>query len=385
MLFKGILKSRSLAAGLALFTMFFGAGNLIFPLALGHFAADQTPYAMMGLVITGVIVPFLGVVAIMLYDGCYKSFFSSLGKWPGFLISLIIIALIGPLGCTPRCIALSYSTVKAFFPGVSPSFFNIFSCLFIFLFTLKKNRTMDILGRVLSPILLLGLGFMIVMGFITPSDIASQDASKFSLFVEGLKEGYNTMDLLAAFFFSSTMISMLKNRSSEESKGLFVFRALKAAAIGALLLGGIYFGFGHIASLHSDGLQFETKEQILTALAMKVAGPYAGIVLCATVVLTCLTTAIALICVFVDFLQKRIFNHSIDYEYLLVASLLITFAVSNFEFQGICKLLFPIMQICYPSLIVLSIVNIASRFVCIKKGGIFVMLTFLCSLIFYFM
>ncbi len=382
---KGFLRSRSLAAGLALFTMFFGAGNLIFPLALGHFAADQTPYAVMGLVITGVIVPFLGVVAIMLFDGCYQSFFSSLGRWPGFLISLIIIALIGPLGCIPRCIALSYSTVKAFFPGVSAGLFNAFSCLFIFLFTLRKNRTMDILGRVLSPILLLGLGFMIVRGFIAPSDIAIQDASKFSLFIEGLKEGYNTMDLLAAFFFSSTMINMLKNRSSEDCRGSFIVRALKAAAIGALLLGSIYFGFSHIASLHSAGLQFESKEQILTALAMKVAGPYAGIILCATIILTCLTTAIALICVFVDFLQKRIFNHSIRYEYLLVASLLITFAISNFEFQGICKLLFPIMQICYPSLIVLSVVNIASRFVCIKRGGIFVVLAFVCSLIFYFL
>ena len=382
---KSLLKSRSLSSGLALFSMFFGAGNLIFPLALGHFAGDHNLYAMIGLLITAVIVPFLGVIAVLLYDGSYERFFSRLGKWPGFFTAFSIIALIGPLGCTPRCIALSFSTVKAFFPGTSSVLFSGTACLLIFLFTLRKNRTIEILGRVLTPVLLAGLGFIIYKGFTADGSIQSLGISRISLFFHGLKEGYNTMDLLASFFFSSTVISMLKNNEKEQGATGHVKRTLKATAIGAGLLSVVYLGFSYIAALHASTITIEGKEQIFTALALKVAGPAAGIVLCVTVALTCLTTAIALICAFTDFLQKEVLKEKVRYEVVLIISLIATFCMSNFEFRGISAFLGPILEVCYPGLIVLTIANIAFRLLDFKPLKRLVFFTFLCSVVMYFM
>jgi len=381
---KTLLRSQSLSSGFALFSMFFGAGNLIFPLALGQMAGDQNFYAMLGLILTAVIVPLIGVIAILLFDGDYHSFFAKLGKWPGFALALTIITLLGPLGSTPRCIALSFSTVKSFFPGTSAVIFSAISCLLIFLFTVRKNRIIEILGRFLTPILLLGLGFIIVRGFMTEGVAEESQVERMNLFLHGLKEGYNTMDLLAAFFFSSSIIMMLKNKNGEGEDPSHIRRTLKATVIGGGLLALVYLCFSYIASVHASSLEISGKEQILTALALKVAGPFAGIVLCITVALTCLTTAIALISVFADFVKTRVLQDKVRYEVILIGSLLITFLIANIEFKGISAFLGPILEVCYPGLIVLSIGSIASHFVDFKPMKFLVFLAFICSTVIYF-
>lgn len=127
-----IIQSQSLAIGLAMFSMFFGAGNIIFPLAVGQYAGDKNFFAMSGLILTAAIMPIVGVVAMILFDGNYRQFFGRLGKVPGFLLALIIISLLGPLGSTPRCIALSYTTLKSSFPELSSALFSAIACGIIF-------------------------------------------------------------------------------------------------------------------------------------------------------------------------------------------------------------------------------------------------------------
>src|SRR3984893_3016927 len=100
-------KSNTIATGLVMFTMFFGAGNVVFPLALGQYAQDKNFYAILGLLITAVGVPFLGLIAMTLFNGDYKSFFDRIGKIPGFIVAAVILGLIGPFGAIPRCVALS--------------------------------------------------------------------------------------------------------------------------------------------------------------------------------------------------------------------------------------------------------------------------------------
>src|SRR5437016_3124403 len=106
-----------LAAGMAIFAMYFGAGNIIFPLALGKFALDKTFFALAGLLLTGVALPITAFVTMFLYQGKIQEFFGRIGKIPGMILACITIALLGPLGCAPRCIVLAYSTVSMSFPG----------------------------------------------------------------------------------------------------------------------------------------------------------------------------------------------------------------------------------------------------------------------------
>lgn len=380
---KNYFKSESLAIGLAMFSMFFGAGNVIFPLAVGQYAGDKNFYAMLGLILTAAIMPIAGVIAMILFDGNYRQFFGRLGKFPGFLLALIIISLLGPLGSTPRCIALSYTTLKNSV-SMTPMLFSAIACGMIFLFTIRKNHILTLLGWVLTPLLLISLVIIIFIGLLSTPDTQSVDQTHMHVFLYGLKEGYNTMDLLAAFFFSSTILNILRMRwKNQESSSDTIKIAYRASIVGALLLAFTYVGFSYLASFHGSHLEIGGKDELLAAITMRIAGPHAGILVCITIALACLTTAIALIAAFTDFMQKEVFKEKIPYEVTLIASLLLTFFVSTFEFSGISSFLGPVLQICYPGLIVLTFLNIAHRLKDFKPIKLPVFFAFVISAFFY--
>jgi branched-chain amino acid:cation transporter, LIVCS family len=377
-----LFKSPSLPIGLAMFSMFFGAGNVIFPLAVGQFAGDKNIYAILGLILTAALMPIIGVIAMILFEGNYRHFFGRVGKIAGFLLPLVIITLLGPLGSTPRCIALSYTTLKSAFFPISPILFSALACLVIFLCTIKKNHIITLLGWVLTPLLLLSLLTIIVMGLLTPHEAQPSDQTNFTLFWHGLKEGYNTMDLLASFFFSSTILNMLRLRSQGSAGEIKT--AFKASILGAILLASVYIGFSYLAAFHGGDLTGIGKDELLAAITMKIAGPHAGLLVCTTIALACLTTAIALISAFTDFMQREVFKSRVSYEIILIGALLATFVVSIFEFNTISAFLGPILQICYPGLIVLTLLNIAYRLKNFKPVKFPVFFAFALFAIFYF-
>lgn len=370
-----IIRSEALAIGLAMFSMFFGAGNVIFPLAVGQHAGDKNFFAALGLIFAGVIIPFAGMIAMILFKGNYRDFFGRLGRIPGFILALTVISLLGPLGSTPRCIALSYSTLKSSFPDVSSTLFSAVSCGIIFLFTYRKNHILKLLGWVLTPALLTSLIAIILMGLFTAADPHPSEGTGLTMFLHGLNEGYNTMDLLAAFFFSSTILAVLRLRGNEKERENSTL-AMKASIVGGSLLALIYFGFSYLAAFHAHQLGVQGKDELLAAITMKIAGSSAGLLVCLTIALACLTTAIALISAFTDFIQKEVFRDKVSYEITLVASLVLTFIVSTFEFTGISSFLGPVLQICYPGLIVLTAANIAYKLFGFKPIKIPVFLTF---------
>lgn len=127
------------------------------------------------------------------------------------------------------------------------------------------------------------------------------------------------------------------------------------------MLAAIYVGFSYLAAFHGSDFGFLGKDELLAAITMRIAGDYAGALVCITIALACLTTAIALISAFTDFMQKEVFHEKISYEATLTGALLLTFFVSTFEFTGISTFLGPILQICYPGLIILTFLNMAYR------------------------
>lgn len=384
---KVLFKSQAISVGLAMFSMFFGAGNIIYPLAVGKYAGDQNFFAMLGLILTAAIMPIAGVIAMILFDGNYRQFFGRLGKIPGFLLALTTISLLGPLGSTPRCIALSYTTLNSAFLDISPVLFSALACFIIFLFTVKRSHMLTLLGWVLTPILLSSLIIIIIVGLITAPEAMEVEHSNLSMFLHGLNEGYNTMDLLAAFFFSSTIINILRTRLSEgkENANGYLRTAFCASIVGACLLSAVYIGFSYIASFHGSELAVSGKDELLAAITMKIAGSYGGLLVSVAIAFACLTTAIALICSFTDFIKLEVFKDKVSYEMTLIGALLATFFVSTFEFTGISAFLWPILQICYPGLIVLTILNIANRLCGLSALKLPVFLAFAFSTVMYLM
>lgn len=379
---KRLLKNDSISIGLAMFSMFFGAGNIIFPLALGLHSGDKNIYAVFGLILTAAIMPIAGVIAMILYQGNTREFFGRLGRIPGFLIALLTISLLGPLGSTPRCIVLSYSTLKQAFPYFSLTAFSAISCGIIYLLSVKKNQILTLLGWCLTPFLLGSLLLIIFLGFFSPMQAQAVDLSALQVFWSGLSEGYNTMDLLASFFFSTMILNILKLRKQNECVKPTAYRA---SIIGSSLLAIIYIGFSFLASNH--GFQFASlnKDELLAAITLKIAGKHGGFLVCFAIALACLTTAIALISAFADFIQSEVFQGRGSYKIILALSLFATFLISTLEFSGISQFLGPILEICYPGLIVLTLLNIFHRTIGLQTIKLPVFFTFVISTILYFL
>lgn len=378
-------KSHVLATGFAMFSMLFGAGNIVFPLALGQFAQDKNFFAILGLLITAVGVPFLGLIGMTLYEGDYKKFFSRLGEVPGFFIAAIILGLIGPFGAIPRCIALSYSTVHVYLPYISLPLFSLISCLVIFAFTVRRAKIVDLLGYILTPLLLISLTIIIIKGLGTAPEIPAAGHDKLAIFIKGLKDGYQTMDLLGAFFFCSVVLVSLKkdvDMTHPQHAKQILHLALKASFIGALLLASIYVGFSYVTAAYSPMLTGISRDALISEITLRVLGPYAGIVVCMAVALACLTTAIALSAVFAQFIHKDVSHGKLKYAYALILTLAVSFFISTLQFDGIAKILAPILQLFYPALIVLSMMNILYKLYGIRSVKVPVLATFVISLFF---
>lgn len=353
------IRSNTLTTGLALFSMFFGAGNTTFPLALGAFAKDKIATGFFAFNLTAVLIPLLAVTTLTLFDGSYHRFFQRIGKLPGFLIIVFLMALIGPFGAIPRIIALSYSTFKLIVPNLNLDFFKIVSCLLFFGLTYKRSRILDILGYVLTPVLLVTLGMITIKGIFFSPELLASAASHGEVFIRGIEEGYNTMDLQGAFFFSSIVIICLEKELSVRNKSHknLIMMTLKAGGIGCGLLALVYLGLAYLAALNSGSLEIKTPDLMLGSLALKFLGESAGIIVCVAVAMACLSTAIALVAVFSEFLHEEVSLKKISYIQSLIITLVITYIVSMLNFTAIMEFLKPILVLIYPTLIVITICN----------------------------
>lgn len=384
---KCFLKSSVIiSTGLAMFSMFFGAGNIVFPLALGRIAGDKNIFAIIGFLITAVGVPFLGLLGMILFDGNYKNFFFRIGRVPGFLLICLIVSMIGPFAAMPRCVDLSYAAIKTSLPNLSLFTFSLISVVLIFLFSIKESKILDILGYFLSPILLISLLIIIVKGIMTTTSLSSSSFSNYGIFLQGLTNGYDTMDLLATFFFSSMVLIILRNNLEAKVRSDYkqiALIALKASLIGATLLGLVYLGLSFVSSFWAPFLHGIDRDLLLSHLAFGILGSTFGIVASVAVSLACLTTAIALAAIFSDFLRYEICGGRLGYAPSLVITLIITAIFSNLGFEGIMKIIHPMVLICYPAIIVLAVSNIAYKLFNFKVVKIPVFVTFVVSLVGY--
>lgn len=362
--------------GFALFSMFFGAGNLVFPLKLGHEAQENFLVAMSGFSLSAVVVPLLAFFSMMLFHGDYRAFFANVGKKSGLILVTMILLLLGPFGAIPRCIALSYSAAHQVFPDISLGWFSFISSFIIFLLTVRENRIVDILGNILSPLLLLTLGLILACGMFSSNELASNAESLVHSFAKGIIEGLQTLDLLAALLFSCFLYPLLSDRVHTKSAKRLDWLSLQVSLIAGLLLFVVYLGFCYLAATHATVLQDSPKELFLISLSEHLLGPSGAQVTMLLVLLAILTTVIALSAIFAEFLKKELFCNKVNYETCLGITMGLSFLFSLLDFNGIVTILAPILVMLYPALIVLCIANIAHK----KCGFEYVRLSFFVTL-----
>jgi len=351
-----------LTAGFAMFSMFFGSGNLVFPLLVGKEATSNYPMAILGLLVSAVLVPFLGLVSIILFDGNYRAYFDRLGRIPGFLLIAIILMLIGPFGVVPRCITVAYGGFNLIYPHLSITLFSFTFCGLMTALIWSKNRVVDIIGLFLTPFKLGGIAILILFGWWFSHQPPTENLSALRSFKDALFTGYQMMDLMAAFFFSSTIVHYLRNHLTEQDNASTLIKmSVGASLIGALLLSLVYIGFVSLGAKYAPYLQDTKPEQLLVAVGGEALGYFARPVISTILSVGCLATAVILSTLFVDFIHEDVTQKRLKHSHAVFMTTGTTFFVSLLGFSNIASILKEILDVAYPALIVLAMMNCYSK------------------------
>lgn len=343
---------------IAIFSMFFGAGNAIFPLVLGMESQGLFGWAFLGLFLTGILGPLLGLLSATLFHGHSYAFFSRLGKIPAYSLIALTLGLLGPFAVLPRCVTVAYAAFQPLFPSLPLSFFAAGFCA-ISLFSCWKPRfLLPILGYILSPLLIGCLLLIIYKGWATPTPLEMPSISTPSAFRLGLSTGYDTMDLIAAVYFSTGIWRMIESHTPHASNQETFKTTLKAGTIGCLLLAGIYLGLSYTAAKFASTLLTVPKEAVMTELAIATLGPTLSLVANFAIALACLTTVISLTMTITNILVKEILPNTLSYQSTLCLNLLITTCMAGMGFSTIMQIIHPLVSFCYPVIIGLTFVNI---------------------------
>ena len=213
-------KQRILVAG-TLFGMFFGAGNLIFPVHLGQLAGSNVVSAIIGFIITAVGIPILGVAAIgNTHSDGLQALANKVSKGYGYVFTCLLYLTIGPFFAIPRCATTSFTTgIAPMIPGGIPEalVLLLFSLVFfalVLIFSLRPSGITVWIGKIINPLFLLFLGILVIAALMDPSAAISQVAptaayekgALFSAFIEG----YGTMDAIAGLAFGIVVIDIVR-------------------------------------------------------------------------------------------------------------------------------------------------------------------------------
>lgn len=365
------MKRHTFLYGFSIFSMFFGSGNLVFPLMVGVNNSDNWIASFLGFFLTGIILPFLGLFVIKLHKGNYTSFFSEAGSVAKFAIPLFTLSLLGAFGVIPRCIAVAHGGLEFLSYDISLLTFSIIFCTACFAICLNDKLMFYIMGKFLTPILLLFLIILIIVGFYHGQALETNSDSFNNNFVDGFFRGYATMDLFASFFFSSLIFKQIE-KLVDETKGESVLKAALGPSIfGASLLCAVYLGFVYLGSHYKFLANDLPGELILPAIANHLLGTHGALVIAIIIIFSCLTTAVALNSIYARYLCTFKIIGKKNFPIILFITTIIALIISLLDFDGIAALLGPLLDISYPGLIVLTILSI-----CTKRFKLLKMLSF---------
>jgi branched-chain amino acid:cation transporter, LIVCS family len=272
----------------------------------------------------------------------------------------------GPFGVLARCLTVIHGALLLVIPSASLAVTSLFMCVVIYLFAANKNKIVPVLGTVLTPFLLVSIAAIVFFGLYYGDLSPASSVGALDAFSNGFFKGYQTMDLVASFFFSGFVIKHLSSISEDESFQLRLF--LKSSFVGAGLLYLLYFALVLLGWLYAPVLVDIAPQEMFGRIALESLGSMAAPCVAAAVIFACLTTAITLTSLFADFLQNEVSDRRMGKTPALLVTLAIAFFVSNLEFSGIANFLGPILETIYPALITLTVINIVCKFLGMKAS-----------------
>lgn len=360
---KKLSRKDLLFVGLMLFSLFFGAGNLIFPPFMGEAAGDKIWIVLLGFFVTAVGFPVLGVIAVAKSNGL-----TNLAKRvnPIFatIFTILIYLSIGPGLGIPRAGSLPFEMAVA---PYLPEQFSLKLSLFIYTLiffaiaywlSMSPSKLVDRMGKILTPTLLLLILVMVIGSFVRPLGgySVATNGYEISSFFKGFLDGYLTMDTIAALNFGIVIALAIRSKGIEDDKKV-VSLSIKAGIIAGILLAVIYAMLAHLGA--TSGGRFglaENGAQTLTNITNYIFGKPGAILLALIFTLACLTTSVGLISScsqYFSTLTKKV-NYENWVRILTVFSLL----VANMGLTKILSISVPILNAIYPIAIMLIVLAI---------------------------
>ena len=380
-------KKDLLTLGFMMFSVFFGAGNLIFPPALGQAAGTNTLPAMLGFMTTGVGLPLLGIMAIALAGGEYVQLLKR-RTFPWFATALLIILylIIGPLFAMPRTGAVSFEIGIRPFVGAGDVTLPqvIYTALFFgasYYLSLNPNKLIDRVGKMLTPALLVVLVILFLRTFWSPMGevLAPTGVYLESPYAQGFQDGYQTMDLLATIAIGALVVNAVRYRGVTDTRTIGK-ACLTAGLITVFLMACVYGSLAYLGATSVTVLGHSENGGQLLAEAVRIFFGAAGNVLLALIIiLACITTCCGITSSAAMFFHK-LFKKKVSYERLLLFSTIFSFGASNIGLTQIIALAVPFLVAIYPLVIVFVLLSLFDRFIgwrkSIYQGAVLVTLAF---------
>lgn len=372
---NSLKKKDLLTLGFMMFSIYFGAGNLIFPPALGQAAGDHTLLAMLGFMTTGIGLPLLGITAIALAGGEYVPLLRA-KTWPMFATALLVILylIIGPLFAMPRTGAVSFEIgIRPFLAeenlGLGQFIYTAIFFATSYYLALNPNKIIDRVGKMLTPALLIVLGILFVQAFHAPlGEVFAPTGSYIDApFAQGFQDGYQTMDLLASIAIGALVANAVRLRGITDSHAIGA-ACLVSGLITVTLMAIVYGSLSYIGATSASVLgHSENGGQILSGAVGIFFGSTGNLLLAVIIALACLTTCCGITSSAAMFFNKLL-KGRISYERLLLFSILFSFAASNVGLTQIIALAVPFLVVIYPLVIVFVILSLFDRAIGWRKS-----------------
>ena len=343
----------SIVVGFALFSMFFGAGNVIFPPYLGFGAGTQWVNGFLFYFIADIGLALFALFTLLKVGGS-ENITGRIGSVASNILMSAIILCIGPMVAIPRTAATTFEmSVAPLISGVSPVVFSVAFFIVVLLLSIRQSAVIDVVGKVLTPALLIGLLVLIIKGIISPlGSIVNPHVDSSFVIVNGIKSGYQTMDVLAALAFGIIILKSAQEKGYSDGRESSKMIRTAAVIAGALLL-IVYFGLTYLgatsASLFSLGI---SRAELVIGIVERLLGKVGLVIFAVVVALACMTTAVALVSSAASFFEK-LTKGRLSYRVLVTVICVSSAVISNLGLDRIVAVASPILDIVYPPTLVL--------------------------------
>lgn len=355
---QSIGKKSLTVTAFALFSLFFGAGNLVLPPLLGFKSGNLWWLVALGFCISGALVPILGIVAHSKLQGTLFDFAKKVSPTFSVVYCYLIYAISIALP-SPRTASVTHEMAIQPFWDSSSLLTSLIYFMLVFVFAVNRTKVLDALGKILTPGILIIL-LVIIMTAIFTLDFDFAPSHMSQPFSSGILEGYQTFDAIGAVVVGAVIIISVnikeKSASYEEKRKLIGKAGLWAGAglflvYGGLILTGALFGNSFDNEI--------TRTALLRGISTNTLGQTANLLLSILVSLACFTTAIGIVTGTSDFIKSRFNDSLLAYRITAFIGCVLGILIGQFNVGYIIDVAVPALMFIYPITIILIVLNFA--------------------------